>query len=100
MFKAWGAAGLTVPGMVAPRLAVPGLVVPIWVTPGLVAPYWKVSGSVHQVSLVVGIEARVFRSCCAVLKGKGRVTEKLRGKSELSVAGAIWFSNEQKLRSQ
>ena len=86
---------LAIPGVVAPRLAVPGLVAPIRVIPGLVAPYWKVSGSVPQVSLVVGIEAWVFCGWCAVLKGNGRLTEKLGGKSESCAVGVIWFSNQQ-----
>lgn len=89
-----GAPGLTGPGMVAPSLAVPGMVAPRLAVPGLVAPYWKVSGSVHQVPLVVGIEAWVFHGCCAVLKGNGRLTEKLRGRPELSVVRVVWFSHE------
>lgn len=54
-----GAPGPTIPGTVAPRLAFPGLVAPICVTPGMAAPNWKASRSVHQESLVIGIEAWV-----------------------------------------
>ena len=61
-----GAPGLTVPALVVPGLTVPALVAPSWVIPGLVTPRGQVSGRVHQASLVVGIEARVFCSCWAL----------------------------------
>lgn len=57
------APSLAIPALWAPGLAVPGMVAPSGVIPGLVAPHGKVSRSVHQVSLVVGIDAWIFYSC-------------------------------------
>ena len=88
-----GAPDLIVPRVVAPGLTVPALVAPSWVIPGLVTPHGQVSGRVRQASLVVGIEARVFCSCWALLKEKDGLTEKVQGKSELSEVGIACFSN-------
>ena len=67
-----GAPGLIVPGVVAPRLTVPALVGPRGVIPVLVTPHGQVSRRVHQIPLVVGIEARVF-CCCWALSKKRRI---------------------------
>lgn len=53
---------LVSPGLGAAGLTVPGKVAPDWVIAGMGAPQQKASGGGHQASPVTGREVRVLRS--------------------------------------
>lgn len=56
-------------------------------------PTWAGFKSSPSTPLMVGIEARVFCCCWALLKKKNGLTEKVLGSSELSVVGIACCSN-------